>query len=103
MPRPITKQHAEKIIKKLKAEVTTSRSAHHLAEFYYGGVLIASFGVRRASSKDTGHGFIPDALHISHHQTLELANCPLSYEQYVEILKAKGFIDEGQSTQIFPK
>ena len=96
MPRPITKQHAEKIIKKLKAEVVTARKAHHLAEFYYKGTLVASFGVRRASSKDTGHGFIPEALHLSHHQTLELANCPLSYEQYVEILKTKGLIVEDE-------
>lgn len=98
MPRPITKQHAEKIIKKLQAEVVTARKAHHLAEFYYKGILVASFGVRRASSKDTGHGFIPEALHISHHQTLELANCPLSFEQYVEILKTKGLIVEDELT-----
>lgn len=92
MPRPITKEHAQKIIRKLKADVVKSRSAHDRAEFYYEGVLVCSFGVRRSSSKNIGHGFIPNDLHISHRETLALANCPLSLEAYVRILRQKGLI-----------
>lgn len=92
MPRPITKEHAQKIIKKLNATVVTNRNAHDRAEFYHEGVLICSFGVRRSSSKSKGHGFIPNDLHITHHETLNLANCPLSLESYIDILREKGFI-----------
>jgi hypothetical protein len=95
MPRrSITKEHAEKIVDKLGATVVTSGRAHDRAEFYYKGVLIASFGIRRSSRKDIGHDFLPADLYLSHRQTLDLANCPLSYEDYVEILKDKGYIQE---------
>lgn len=93
MPRrSITKEHAEKIVDKLDAKVVTSRGAHDRAEFYYNGILVASFGIRRSSRKDIGHDFIPADLYLSHRQTLDLANCPLSYEDYIEILKSKGYI-----------
>ncbi len=92
MPRPITKEHAQKILKKLKATVVKNRNAHDRAEFYHGDVLVCSFGIRRSSSKNKGHGFIPNDLHISHHDTLDLANCPLSLEKYIEILREKGLI-----------
>jgi len=95
MPRrSITREHADKIIVKLGAVVNTSRAAHDRAEFYYKGLLIASFGVRRSSRKDIGHDFIPADLHLSHRQTLDLANCPLSYDRYVEMLKEKGYIEK---------
>jgi len=92
MRRPITKEHAQKIVKKLDARVVTNRAAHDRAEFYYKGVLICSFGIRRSSNKSIGHGFIPNDLYLSHHETLNLANCPLSLENYVTILKEKGII-----------
>jgi len=98
MRRPITKEHAQKIVKKLDAKVVKNRTAHDRAEFYYNGVLICTFGIRRSSSKSIGHGFIPNDLHLTHHETLDLANCPLSLEKYISILKEKGLIaDEPES------
>jgi hypothetical protein len=97
MRRKITREHAEKIVRKLKAEIVTSRAAHDLAQVFYKGVLITEFGIRRGSSKDLGHPFLPGDLQLTQHQTLDLANCPLSYDQWVEIMKDKGLIVEEAS------
>jgi hypothetical protein len=97
MSPPITKEHAEKIQKKLRAKVLTNRNAHDLVQFFHQGVLIAQFGLRRGSNKSLGHGHIPDDLHISQRQALDLARCPLSLDQYIEILKEKGFVRKTES------
>lgn len=81
-------------MKKLKAEVITKRSAHDLAQVFYQGALVVQFGLRRGSSKDTGHGHLPEDLHLTPHQTLELAQCPLSYDEWVILMTEKGLISE---------
>lgn len=91
MPR-ITKEHAGKIVRKLKAQVVTARKAHDLAQVFYNGILVAAFGIRRGSSKDLGHGHITEDLYLTPHQTLDLARCPLTYERWVEIMQEKGLI-----------
>lgn len=93
MPRRITREHADKIVQKLKADVVRARRAHDLAQVFYGGSLVVQFGLRRSSRKDTGHGHLPESLHLSHHQTLDLARCPLSYEDWVLLMKEKGLIE----------
>jgi len=93
MSRTITKEHAEKIVKKLRARVVTARAAHDLAQVFYDDVLIVEFGIRRGSSKDLGHPFLPNDLQLTHRQTLDLANCPLSYEKWVELMQSKGLIE----------
>lgn len=70
----------------------TKRSAHDLAQVYYKGILVVQFGLRRGSSKDSGHGHLPEDLYLTHHQTLELARCPLSYEDWVSLMREKGVI-----------
>ncbi len=54
MARIITKELAQKIAKKLGAEVVTETSAHDIAYVYEGGRLIASFGIRRGQRKTKG-------------------------------------------------
>ena len=92
MARIITKQHAERIAKKLKATYHESR-AHKIAEIFHGGVLIASFGIRHGSEKDQGHDHVQDDLHVNGHQAKLLAACPLTLEEWIQIMRDKGFID----------
>lgn len=87
----ITREHADKIVRKLKAERLGGR-AHDLAVVRYNGREVAAFGIRRASSKDTGHGHIPKDLSLSPSQVLRLANCPMSYEEWVNRMKEKNLI-----------
>ena len=97
MPRRgplITREHANRIVGKLKAAVDRGRGAHDLASVYYNDSLVVQFGLRRSSRKDAGHGHLPQDLHLSPHHTLRLANCPMSYEEWVERMKEKKLISE---------
>ena len=92
MARVITKELAEKIASKLGADVVKSDGAHNIAFIYYNGVLIASFGIRRGSSKDLGHDHVTRDLHISPSQAKRLGQCPLSSDGYFAILREKGLL-----------
>jgi hypothetical protein len=89
----LTKEHAQKIAKKLKA-VTEPRSAHDMVEVWYEGKLIATFGIRRGSRKDQGHDHIPGKLHLNARDCLSLAQCTMSYDQWIQRMKDKGLIEE---------
>jgi hypothetical protein len=92
---PINKDHAKKIAKKLGARIDTGKKAHDVARVYHQGVLIATFGIRRGSDRNLGHGHIPKDLHLSPRQTLLLAQCTLSVEQWLDIIRAEGWLDDG--------
>ena len=84
----LTREHADKIVKKLHAKVETGqRSGHDLATIYYKGTPVVAFGIRRGSSKDTGHGHLTEDLLLSASQVKRLANCPMSYEEWVMRMK----------------
>ncbi len=91
---PINKDHANAIAKKLLATIETGKKAHDVARVYRNGVLIATFGIRRGSNRNLGHGHIAKDLHLSPRQTILLAQCPLSVEQWHEMLLEGGFIDD---------
>ena len=88
--KTITKEHARKIAKKLGAIIDTTPKAHDIVTIFHKGVRIASFGIRRGSKKNAGHGHIPVELSLSRHDTLRLANCTLSKDEWIQML-----IDEG--------
>jgi hypothetical protein len=94
----ITKEHAVKIAGKLKATLREG-SAHTSAEIFHEGRLVASFGIRRGSKKDQGHGHIKNDLYLSLNQTKQLAACPLSREQWLEILKDKELLKPAARAQ----
>ena len=91
MARIITKEHAVKIAKKLKAKMRQEK-AQAYAEIFYNECLIAWFGIRRSSEKDKGHDHIQRDLHINSHQAKLLAACPLTREDWLEIMSDKGFL-----------
>ena len=93
--RIITKEHALKIVKKLEAQVSSrGNKPHDIALVFHRGQLIASFGLRRGSEKDLGHDHISKDLHLGPHKARLLAQCPLTREQWIEIMKSKGLISE---------
>lgn len=92
MARIVTKEHAVKIAKKLKASIIEEK-AHAYAEISYEGKLIARFGIRRGSEKDKGHDHVQKDLHVNGYQARLLAACPLSREDWLEIMKKKDLID----------
>jgi hypothetical protein len=87
-----TKDDAENVAAKLKARYEEGRRPHTLAIIYYKGVRVTQFGIRRGSQKDQGHGHLPKALFLSASQTRKLADCTLSYEGWIELMKRKNKI-----------
>jgi hypothetical protein len=89
----LNKDDPQKIAKKLKARMHHG-SAHEIAIVEYQGKHVADFGIRRGSRRDQGHGHIPRDIHLSPRDTLALAECTLSYEQWIQRMKDKGLIEE---------
>lgn len=90
----LTKEHALKIKRKLKAKITQAKKnrPHELAVIYLEDKLIASFGIRRGSNKHLPHDHIPASLHLQPNECLRLAQCSITREEWLRSLKARGII-----------
>jgi hypothetical protein len=86
--------HAEKIAKKLTKGIDGGRRHDHVYVLWRG-MEIANYGIRR-SSHEVGHDFIPKQLHIQTRQAMNLAQCPLSREEYFNILRIHGNLPNPQ-------
>jgi hypothetical protein len=87
----ITKDHAARIAAKLHATIRQGGN-HDIAVIEYEGKRIAQFGIRRGSRRDAGHDHIPASIYVGTRSALDLARCPMSYEQWIEVLRGKGLI-----------
>jgi hypothetical protein len=65
----------------------------------FKGTPVVSFGLRRSSRKDTGHGHLTEDLLLSAHHVKRLANCPMTYEEWVQRMKEKGVIVEEEDAE----
>jgi len=91
--RIITKELALKIVKKLDAHIfSRDRKAHDIAMVFHDGQCIAQFGLRRGSEKDLGHDHVIKDLHLNPHKARLLAQCPLTRDQWIQILRDKGLV-----------
>lgn len=90
-----TREDAESCAEKLHAVIEEGR-AHTVAIVYYNGVRITQFGIRRGSRRDQGHGHLPSGVHLSPHHTRRLADCPMSYEEWIQTMKKKGLIPKDE-------
>ena len=66
-----------------------------IAAIRYNGTLIASYGIRRGS-KEQGHDYIPGQIKVTMHQAKMLSQCPMSYDEWVVLMKNKGVIPQDQ-------
>lgn len=93
MSRQITKELAKKIVKKLKAaQINSSGTAHDEYLVEEDGIQIAIINIRRGSKKDLGHDYISKEIHVGPNEARNLANCPMSREQYIAKLRGKGIL-----------
>ena len=93
MARVITKELALKIVRKLNATLVRAKSkAHDLYEVEHAGLVVAFVSIRRGSKKDLGHDYIPKDLHISTGNARRLAQCPLSRQGYIELLREQRLV-----------
>jgi hypothetical protein len=91
MARIINRDLAEKIATKLEATFEESRS-HLIAKVHVDGVLVCWFGIRRGSSKESGHDHVPAQIHIGPSKARLLGQCPMSRKEWVLALKEKRLI-----------
>ena len=94
MSANITRAHADMLVRKLNATVEKKRAAHDLATVYHNGKMIAMFGIRRSSSQDQGHAHIPALLNLQNAQCRNLAICNMSVDQWHDVLRGKGLLEE---------
>ena len=87
----LTKDQAEAIARKLKAVMVPDRK-HDIAAIKYDGKTIAQFGIRRGSRRDQSHDYIPGQIHVTRQQATLLAQCPMSYEEWITVMKQKGHV-----------
>lgn len=86
----ITKELAQRIVRKLKAEVHKRGKAHDIAVVYHEGKMVANFGIRRGSNRNLPHDHIPEVIFLRPNEARLLAQCPLSREQWIKIISKKG-------------
>ena len=98
MARIITKELAERIVRKLgakKSPLHGRNSSHDLYDFEHEGVLVAQLSLRRGSEKDKGHDYLSKDLHLTTGQAKRLGQCPLSLAEYLAILRGKRLLGDG--------
>ena len=101
MSRVITRELAEKIAEKLGAVRHPKKNRpHDLYPVYHAGRLVAHFGIRRSSEKDKGHDHIPSSIFLSPHAALLLAQCPMSREDWLNVLRGRGMIQGARELAI---
>ena len=103
MARIITKERALRIADKLGAKLYKGRQSHLHADIYHEDKLIARFSIRHSSNREIGHDFISKDLHVGPHDARLLAECPLTRDGWIEILRGKGIVPEASTTNEFKK
>src|SRR5205823_14362325 len=73
-------------------EAQAKSKAHDLYEVEHRGLVVAFFSIRRGSAKDLGHDYISKDLHISTGNARRLAQCPLSRNGYIALLRGQGLM-----------
>ena len=91
--RQLTGDDAETIATKLGAEITRKRRNHAVATIVVGKEKVR-FGIRRAT-KEIGHDFIPESIHLSMGKTKKIANCTWYRPDWVAELITKKIVPRG--------
>lgn len=87
----LTARDGWKIARKLGAEITEGRN-HTRVLVVIDDVVVGSYGVSR-SSREGNHDYIARQIGgISARQARDPSRCPLSKEDYVEIIRDKGLL-----------
>ena len=86
----LTQDDGEAIADKLGCTSYQGRS-HKYYELFVDQKLIARFGIRR-TSREKGHGHLPRELHVTQKQCRDLSKCPLTKDEYLQILREKNLL-----------
>ena len=102
MARVVTKELAERIVKKLGAKPSRSQrpgSPHELYGFEVGGVVVLTLSLRRGSNRESGHDHVPEELHTGPHNAREFWQCNISVKKYLQMLIELGVLMSAGDTE----
>lgn len=75
------------IARKLDA-TPSERRRHTRVIIELEGRIIGQYGIQR-SSRDKSHDYIARQIHLTGRQARNLANCPMTREQYITLLRER--------------
>jgi predicted RNA binding protein YcfA (HicA-like mRNA interferase family) len=88
---------SDKIVKSLKSKGFTKEQGDHVyLEFHLDGKFILHTKVSHGSNHDLGPNLVSlmsKQCQLSKKQFMDLVNCPLSADEYVDVLREKGVLD----------
>ena len=83
----LTQRHAQEIADKLSASISPG-TRHDLVVVRCEDKVVGSYGIQRGS-KESEHNYIPKQIGVTARQAQDLANCPMSKEEYWALMKKK--------------
>ena len=87
----LTQRDAREIALKLSAPITPGRNHDRVVIRSTDDKLLGSYGIRRGS-RQLSHAYIPKQINVTMRQALALAKCPMSRDEYFELMREKGHI-----------
>lgn len=87
----LSQREASRIADKLGATRKEKRNHQVIYVRSPNGVLVGRYGIQRGS-KELPHDYIPGQIQISMREAIQLAQCPMSAEQYFELMAERGKI-----------
>jgi hypothetical protein len=89
----LTVEDAENIAAKLGCRREEKRG-HPRVHVVLEGVIVGSYGWTRRSKKkeDNNTPYIARQIHLTSREAKDLADCPLTVDEYAEILRRKGIL-----------
>lgn len=91
----LTTDHAEKIAGKLGIRPERGRKHDHVY-IRWEGRIIASYGIRRGS-RQLAHDYVAEQIFLTPREAINLARCPMSRDEYFEVLRTRGHIPRDAS------
>ena len=93
MARQITRQLAQAIVKKLKAQKAPGTTkAHDTCIVEHNGQIVGHISLRRGSNKEQGHDHIPRDINVPSNFAKQLAYCPKSRNDWLDELRRQNLI-----------
>jgi RNase adaptor protein for sRNA GlmZ degradation len=87
----LSQREASTIADKLGATRKQKRNHEVVYIRANNGVLLGRYGIQRAS-KSLSHDYIPAQIKVSMREAIQLAQCPMSRDDYLELMRRKGHI-----------
>jgi len=84
----LTAEDAHNIADKLGIQPQEKRK-HDWVAVRLEGTYVGSYGISR-SSKELPHNHIPGQIGITSREARDLSKCPLSRDEYIELLRQRG-------------